>query len=128
MLKEKLCEKKKLCNNIYISIIIILLIYFIIITLFSNSIDHVQIVLILSGFILIKWKYDYRKCTFGYIECKIRNVKKKEGYINNFCEYLGDLIYCKYNSELCLLMLFIFILNLIRLIKHIYKNYNLINK
>ena len=39
---------------------------------------------ILLFYFTIKIIIDYRKCTLSYIECKIRNVKKEKGYINNF--------------------------------------------
>ena len=42
-------------------------------------------------YLLTKWITDYRKCTFGYLECKIRNVKKEKGYINNLLEPVFDI-------------------------------------
>lgn len=32
-------------------------------------------------YLLLKWAFDYRKCTFSYIEVKLRRVPKEEGYI-----------------------------------------------
>lgn len=37
-------------------------------------------------FVTLKLLLDYRKCTLSYIECKVRNVKKTEGYIHNALE------------------------------------------
>lgn len=37
-------------------------------------------------YLLSKWIFNYHKCTLSYLECKARNVKKGEGYINNFLE------------------------------------------
>lgn len=42
-------------------------------------------------YLLIKWLSDYRKCTVSYIECKMRGVKKNEGYINRFIDPLINL-------------------------------------
>ena len=61
-----------------------------------------------SIFILLKWVFNYRACTFGYYECKIRNVKKNKGFINNFCEYFGDLIYSEYNYIYFIILLIIY--------------------
>ena len=35
--------------------------------------------------------FNYRKCTISYIECKLRNVKKDHGYINNFVNQIIDI-------------------------------------
>ena len=34
--------------------------------------------------------FNLRKCTFGYMECKIRGVKRDKGYINNFLDGIVD--------------------------------------
>ena len=41
-------------------------------------------------FFLVKMIFNYRKCTISYIECKLRNVKKDHGYINNFVNQIID--------------------------------------
>ena len=41
-------------------------------------------------FFLIKMVFNYRKCTVSYIECKLRNVKKENGYINKFMNDIID--------------------------------------
>jgi hypothetical protein len=41
-------------------------------------------------FFLVKMIFNYRKCTISYIECKLRNVKKESGYINNFVNQIID--------------------------------------
>ena len=43
---------------------------------------------ILLVYFTFKIIIDYRKCTLSYIECKIRNIKKDKGYINNFFDDL----------------------------------------
>jgi hypothetical protein len=42
-------------------------------------------------FFLIKLLFNYRKCTISYIECKLRKVKKEEGYLNSFIDSILDL-------------------------------------
>lgn len=40
----------------------------------------------LYAFATLKLLLDYRKCTLSYVECKVRNVKKEDGYIHNALE------------------------------------------
>ena len=35
--------------------------------------------------------FNYRDCTCSYLECKIRDVKKEEGYINQFMDSIINL-------------------------------------
>ena len=44
-------------------------------------------------FFLIKLVFNYRKCTISYIECKLRKVKKEQGYLNRFLDQIIDLRY-----------------------------------
>jgi hypothetical protein len=44
-------------------------------------------------FFLIKILFNYRKCTISYIECKLRKVKKEQGYLNRFLDSILDLRY-----------------------------------
>jgi len=44
-------------------------------------------------FFLIKIVFNIRKCTISYIECKLRKVKKEEGYLNRFLESILNLRY-----------------------------------
>jgi hypothetical protein len=37
-------------------------------------------------FVSFKLLANYRKCTLSYVECKLRNVKKNDGYIHNVLE------------------------------------------
>ncbi len=37
-------------------------------------------------FFVLKMFFNYRKCTLSYFECKLRNVKKEHGYLNNFLD------------------------------------------
>jgi hypothetical protein len=40
---------------------------------------------------MLKWLTNYRKCTVSYLECKIRGVKKEQGYLYNILEEIFDL-------------------------------------
>ena len=69
----------------------------------------------LSFFLLLKWIFNHKNCSFGYLECKIRNVSRDKGYINNFCNYYGNLIYNEYNDLLYISMVVIYLINIIKL-------------
>jgi len=60
---------------------------------------------ILLFYFTIKIIIDYRKCTLSYIECKIRNVKKEKGYINNFFDDLFNIRNESKNKRYLLLIL-----------------------
>jgi hypothetical protein len=64
-------------------------------------------------FFLVKMIFNYRKCTISYIECKLRNVKKDKGYINNF---MNDIIDFREKDESVFLYIYAFII--------IYFNFN----
>lgn len=49
---------------------------------YNNPIDHSY--MIISFFMFFKIIMNYYQCTISYIECKMRNVKKEEGYLFNF--------------------------------------------
>jgi len=98
-------------------ILFIILIYvFLFYSLFSKSLKIVRASIYLCIFLMLKWIFNYRKCTFGYLECKIRNVRRENGIINNFCEYYGDMIYSEYNYYLFTLLILIHIIQLVKLI------------
>ena len=42
-------------------------------------------------FFVLKMIFDYNKCTFSYIECKARGVKKEQGLIYEFTQNIVDL-------------------------------------
>ena len=106
-------------NNIYNFITFIIFLFFTY-TTFSSHPTIIRIGIYFSMFLLIKWIFNYRKCTFGYYECKLRNVKKDKGYINNYCEHFGDLIYSEYNYIIFILFVIIYLINLIKFIKLTY--------
>lgn len=48
----------------------------------KKKIEHSY--MIISFFMFFKIIMNYHQCTVSYIECKIRKVKKEEGYLFNF--------------------------------------------
>lgn len=46
---------------------------------------------ILLLFFTFKIIINFRKCTLSYLECKIRGVKKEQGYLNQFFDKLFDI-------------------------------------
>lgn len=46
---------------------------------------------VITIFFLFKMIVNYRKCTVSYIECKIRGVKKEEGYVQNLLDGIVDI-------------------------------------
>jgi hypothetical protein len=74
----------------------------------NNNIKKVSATLLI--FFLLKWITDYHKCTASYIECKLRGVKKEQGYIFQFIEPIINLNQSKYRIYLyvvasCLLVM-----------------------
>lgn len=70
--------------------VIILFSFFIISCFFKKSIIN-NTSIMLCCYFLLKWITNYRKCTVSYIECKIRKVKKENGYIYNILEEIFKL-------------------------------------
>jgi hypothetical protein len=60
-------------------------------------------------FLSFKWIFNYRKCTLSWMECKIRGVKKEEGYLNSFLDKIVDIRYSK-NIYIILTICFIIII------------------
>ena len=102
-------------NHKYYYILIIIIYLYLIYSIFSWDLLVVRASIYLSFFLLLKWIFNHRNCSFGYLECKIRNVSRDKGYINNFCEYYGDLIYNEYNDLLYITMVIIYLINIIKL-------------
>ena len=62
-----------------------------ILSLFSTNIKVISVSIYVASFFLLKWIFNLKN-TLGYLECKIRNVNKSEGYINKICDDYGDMI------------------------------------
>lgn len=75
--------------------------YLIIIVILLTSINNNkinEIALTMIGYFLFRWITNYRKCTISYLECKLRGVKKDDGYIYNILNPLFD-VNKKYNRS-----------------------------
>ncbi len=71
--------------NIYI-ILYTVIIIFLLFSLFSKNKKIIEWSIAICIYLLFKWIFDYHKCTLSYLECKIRNVKKEDGFLYNFLE------------------------------------------
>ena len=101
-------------------IITVIIFGFLLCSIFFDDVTMIRIGMYFSIFIMLKWVFNHRSCTFGYYECKIRKVKRYEGIINNYCEYFGDLIYSEYNYIFFIILILIYIINLIKFFKLTY--------
>jgi hypothetical protein len=63
-------------------------------------------------FLIIKWFSNYRKCTVSYLECKMRGVKKENGYLYNYLEYVINLNTHPYSYVFYIAATLIIILNI----------------
>ena len=50
---------------------------------------------IIAAFCVIKMIFNYRKCTFSKLECKIRKVKREDGILGDFLDHVVNLRYSK---------------------------------
>tara|TARA_B110001469_G_scaffold123747_1_gene136255 strand:- start:6220 stop:6561 length:342 start_codon:yes stop_codon:yes gene_type:complete len=97
----------------FIKKIIVILIFY---SSLINNRNLEEFTIGICGYLLFKWLSNYRKCTFSYIECKIRKVKKEKGYLYNFLENIFNIN--KYENKYliyCITLCF-FIINLIKFI------------
>ena len=85
--------------------------------IFSTNHFYNTISLHIALFFTIKFLLDYTNCTFGYIECKIRNVDKHHGFINNLCKANYNLLNTN-DGHLIFILLNLFII--IQFIKNFY--------
>ena len=69
-------------------------------------------VVIFCILVLIKLVFNYRKCTFSYLECKIRKINKEQGFIFNALDEIYNLNKYKYIYLIYFYITFILLLNL----------------
>ena len=72
---------------------IVYLFLFLGLILINNDSTIPKVYMVILLFFLIKMLFNYRKCTISYIECKLRKVKKEQGYLNRFLDSIIDLRY-----------------------------------
>jgi len=86
-------------KTIYNIIIFVYLLIGLLYVIFDKKIlSHNYISLII--FFTFKMLTNYRKCTFSYLECKIRKVKKEEGYLYDIMDHIVNLREHKYKMGL----------------------------
>ena len=73
--------------------------------LLNKKINKIYIFILV--FLLLKTIFNYRKCTMSYIECKVRDVKKENGYINNF---LNQIINIRDKDEIVFIYIYSFLI------------------
>jgi hypothetical protein len=74
-------------------LLIVYLFLFLGLFLLNNDSTIPKVYMVILLFFLIKMLFNYRKCTISYIECKLRKVKKEQGYLNSFLNSIIDLRY-----------------------------------
>ena len=65
--------------------------------------------IVLVGFCTFKMVFNYKKCTFSYLECKMRKVKRQDGLLASFLDYVVDVGQTPYKYLLYPLSVFFFI-------------------
>ena len=96
------------------NIIIIIFFSFLFISSFIDNIYINKHAMTLCIFFLIKWTTNYRKCTISYLECKLRGVKKEEGYIYNNIEKILNLNTSNNKYFIYLFTIIVLIINYIK--------------
>ena len=96
----------------------ILLILYLTISLFDDILNPF-LVIITATFFMLKWLTDYRKCTISYIECKLRNIKKEDGYVNCILNDIIDLNKLKYRYLLYFYVIIVIYINYIKYVNQL---------
>ena len=71
------------------------------------KIDTPLIYLLCLGFASFKVIFNYRICSVAYMECKLRDIKRDESYVNQF---LNPIVDTRYSDHVYLLTILSFIL------------------
>jgi hypothetical protein len=69
--------------------------------------------IVILVFMLFKFITNYRLCTVSYIECKVRGVKHKDGYLNQVLDPIIDLRETKHIFPILIISLIILYYDLI---------------
>ena len=97
-------------KTIYNVIIFVYLFIGVLYVIFDKRITNINYIGLIV-FFTFKMLTNYRKCTFSYLECKIRKVKKEEGYLYDIMDHIVNLRYSKYK-------LFLYSLSIILIIHY----------
>jgi len=82
-------------KTIYNIIIFVYLFIGVLYVIFDKRITNTNYISLIV-FFTFKMLTNYRRCTFSYIECKLRKVKKEEGYLYDIMDHIVNLRYSKY--------------------------------
>ena len=91
-------------KSIYNIIIFVYLLIGVLYVLFDKKINNCNYISLIA-FFTFKMLTNYRKCTFSYLECKLRKVKKEEGYLYDIMDHIVNLRNNKYKIGLYALSL-----------------------
>ncbi len=64
----------------------IVLFYFVFAPLLFRGTVYQSILLGLSVLFLLKWMFGVSNCTYGYLECRLRQCSRNNGWINHFVQ------------------------------------------
>jgi hypothetical protein len=106
-------ENNLILHKFYICVYILIVI-FLSYSPFSNNQKIISWSMTLCVFLLFKWIFDYHKCTISYIECKLRNVKKEDGYVYTFMENIININKTNFKYLIYFLVATIFTINLLQ--------------
>lgn len=90
----------------------LLLLIFLIVSLFLKNETINQSALVICFYFLFRWLTNYRKCTISFIECKIRGVKKENGFLYNCIDPIINYNKTKYKYYLYIFILIVLSFNL----------------
>jgi hypothetical protein len=76
-------------NTIYDIIVYVYLAIGILYVIFDRSVPSNYTFLVI--FFTVKMLFNYKKCTFSYLECKLRKVKREDGYLASLLDRIVDL-------------------------------------
>ena len=74
--------------------------------------------LLCLSFVCFKVIFEYRVCSVAYMECRLRDVKREESYMNKFLDPIVDLRYTDHIYPLTMISFLILTYHLIILEKY----------
>lgn len=99
-------------------VICFILAIFLIYSLISTNKRTINYSIAICLYLLFKWMFNYHKCTISYLECKIRGVKKEQGFLYQTLEKIMDVNKCHNRHNTYVGVFAILLINLIKLIKN----------
>ena len=74
--------------------------------------------LVCLSFISFKVVFDYRVCSVAYLECKVRDIKREDSFVNQFLDPIVDTRYTDHVYLLSIMTFVILTYNFIILGRH----------